>query len=470
MAFKNNKPKNNVVKFRPQFKLNLGIFVFGVIFIYLVIVMIRSANIETYSIYEVERSYIDTNISGTGLAIRQEKLINSSDSGYISYYIRDGEKVAKNATVYTVDETGSVCDTLSAMSADEETLTAEQYTDIRNRISMFNSYFYDTTYSDVYNFKYDLENVVLELSNEVLLEQLTSLDSSSDTSNTFKEIHSDKSGIVTYYQDGYENFDIYKIAQSDFDKDKYEKKTLKTGEIIGAGTPVYKLVTSENWNLIVMISEDDAKRLKEHEYVTINIANNVQNVTGAIEIIRNNDQYFANISLNKMLINYINDRFIDIEIIMDQNEGLKIPNSSIYKKQILKIPDSYLIAGANSKDKTFFNVEHINKDGEISAEVMSPTIYFMENGFCYVNPDDFQDGDTIVANNSTTKIDVSSIEKTTMDGVLCVNKGVATFKLIEIIYSSDDFTIVRPNVDYGINLYDRIVLDSTSIEENSIIR
>ena len=210
--------------------------------------------------------------------------------------------------------------------------------------------------------------------------------------------------------------------------------------------------------------------MKEHEYVTINIANNVQNVTGAIEIIRNNDQYFANISLNKMLINYINDRFIDIEIIMDQNEGLKIPNSSIYKKQILKIPDSYLIAGANSKDKTFFNVEHINKDGEISAEVMSPTIYFMENGFCYVNPDDFQDGDTIVANNSTTKIDVSSIEKTTMDGVLCVNKGVATFKLIEIIYSSDDFTIVRPNVDYGINLYDRIVLDSTSIEENSIIR
>ncbi len=462
--------KNNVVKFRPQMKLNIGLVIFGVLFIYMIIIVVRSINTDTYAICEVEKSYIDTNIKSTGLAIRQEKLINSSDSGYISYYIRDGQRVAKQATVYTIDETGSVYDTLADLALDSENLDSEQYTEIRNRISMFSSYYNDTEFMDVYNFKYDLENIVLELSNEILVEKLTSMDAIDKSANTFKEIKSEESGIITYYQDNFESYDMYKVTSNDFDKGKYTKTTLKTGEIIGAGTPVYKLVTSENWNIIMMISDVDAERLAEKERVTINIASSTQNVVGNIEIVENNDQHFAIISLDKLMINYLNDRFLDIEIIMDQNEGLKIPNTAIYEKEVYTIPEEYLTAGSNSSEAIYFNIRVLDENGEVTIKQIAPTIFLKDEGQCYVNPDDFDDADVIVANDSQSTLPLSVASKTKMTGVLCVNKGVANFKVIEIIYSNDDFTIIRPNVDYGINLYDRIILDSTTIEENEIIR
>ena len=464
------RKKDNIVKFRPQAKMNIGVVLFGIIFIYLLIMIIRSFNTHTYSIYEVQASSIDTNIQATGLAIRQEKLINSAESGYISYYIRDGERVGKNATVYTVDETGSVYDSLADLSADNETLDEEQYTEIRNRISMFNSYFDDIGYSDVYNFKYDLENVVLELSNEILVDQLTSMDSAAKSANTFKEVASEESGIITYYQDGYESFDLYKVTENDFNKDKYEKTTLKTGEIIGAGTPVYKMITSENWNLVLMLSNDDAKRLKDSTSVSINIANNPRNVTCDMELIQNNDQYFAILSLDKMMINYINDRFLDIEIIMEQNEGLKIPNSAITNKEVYIIPNTFLTTGSNSSELKYFNVKTLDDNGEVTIKQVAPTIYSKDDINCYVNQDDFEPSNVLIANDSTTTYALSDSSTTTMTGVFCVNKGVATFKLIESIYNNDDFTVIKPNIEYGINLYDRIILDSKTIKENQIIQ
>ena len=74
-------------RYNPQkdsvlFQLNTGTVVFGIIFLYIVIRVIISFQSETLSIYEVQNSYIDTNIKTTALILRQETLVNTSSSNF----------------------------------------------------------------------------------------------------------------------------------------------------------------------------------------------------------------------------------------------------------------------------------------------------------------------------------------------------------------------------------------------------
>ena len=248
-GYHSRKPSN-------EFRMNIGTIIFAIIFFYIIIRILISLQKESLSIYEVQNSYIDTNISAAALIVRQEELVNATSSGYVSYYVRDGEKIGKNKTVYTIDETGSIYEKIKDADSDAFELTNDGLSEIRTRISNFENYFNYASFSDVYNFHYDIENAVLELTNEAMIEQLTSLDDSSTDISTYKKVTTTDSGIITYYKDGYENFDIHNFKASDINKSNYKKATLKTGEIINSGDPVYKLITSENWYLIAELSDN----------------------------------------------------------------------------------------------------------------------------------------------------------------------------------------------------------------------
>ena len=50
-----------------------------------------------------------------------------------------------------------------------------------------------------------------------------------------------------------------------------------------------------------------------------------------------------------------------------------------------------------------------------------------------------------------------------------INKGFADFKEITILYSNDEYSIVKSNTNYGLLEYDYIVLDAESINEDDFI-
>lgn len=453
-----------------QFKLNIGTIIFGVIFIYMLIHVIMALRVERLAIYEVQNSYIDTNITTTALIVREEKLVNSDSSGYVSYYVRDGEKIGKNKTVYTIDETGSVYDKLKDAGSTELEMSTDALNEVRTRISTYENYFDYSEFSELYNFKYDIENAVLELTNEALIEQLTSLDDDTTSVATYKKVTTKDSGIITYYKDGYENFDVEKFKASDINKSTYKKTTLKTGEIINSGDPVYKLITSENWYLVAPITKEESKRLKEKETMKINISNSSKNVTCNFKLKQQDNQYFAIISLNQQMVNYINDRYIDIVIFMEQNNGLKIPNTAITQKEVYKIPVSYLSNGSDSAQKKFFNVKQLDEKGEVTVKQVNPDIYITDDQYCYVDPNDFSSEDVIINTDTNDTIALSSADTTKIDGVYCVNQGVASFRCIDVLFQDDEYTIVKADVPYSIAWYDRIVLNQSTVTENQIIK
>ena len=50
------------------------------------------------------------------------------------------------------------------------------------------------------------------------------------------------------------------------------------------------------------------------------------------------------------MIRYVNDRFVDIELIISEDSGLKIPNSAITSKEFFTIPKEYFTLGGDSSD------------------------------------------------------------------------------------------------------------------------
>ncbi len=453
-----------------QFKVNIGTIVFGVIFIYVLIHVIMALRAERLAIYEVQNSYIDTNITTTALIVREEKLINTDSSGYVSYYVRDGEKIGKNKTVYTIDETGSVYDQLKDATSDELEMSDEALTEVRTRISTYENYFNYSDFSELYNFKYDIENAVLELTNEALIEQLTALDDDTTSVATYKKVSTTDSGIITYYKDGYENFNVKKFKAKDVDKTIYKKTTLKTGEIINSGDPVYKLVTSENWKLVAPITKEESKRLKEKDTIEINISNSSKNIICNFELVKQDEEHFAIISLSQQMVNYINERYIDIVIFMEQNNGLKIPNTSITEKKVYKIPIDFLSNGSDSAEKEFFNVKMLDDKGEITVKQVNPDIYITDDKYCYVDPNDFADDDVIINTDTNDTIALTSADTRKIEGVYCVNQGVASFRCIDVLFQDDEYTIVKADVPYSIAWYDRIVLNQSTVTENQIIK
>ena len=171
----------------------------------------------------MQNSYIDTNINTTALILRQETLINTTGSGYVSYYVRDGEKIGKNKTVYTIDETGSIYDKIKDSDSEGLSMSDEGLKEVRTRISNFENYFSYSEFQEIYNFRYDIENAVLELTNEAMIEQLTSLYGNAGNSSTYKKVESAEAGIITYYKDGFENITVDNFKASDVDSANYKK-------------------------------------------------------------------------------------------------------------------------------------------------------------------------------------------------------------------------------------------------------
>lgn len=455
-----------VVKFHNVPRINIGVIVFGLIFIFIVVQIVRSMNQAHVSIYEVQKSYMDTNISGIAMALREETIVTTNQSGYVNYYIRNGEKVGKNATVYTIDATGSLSDLIAEESNHDASLNNAGYSEIRSSISSFQNYFSDSDFSDVYDFKYDLQTQVLDIVNTQVLEELTSGDG---TSISFSQIPSTQSGVVTYFQDGYEMKTAQDITNADFNMDTYTKTSLKTGEILQSGSPVYKLITNENWNLVLPLSADDAERLREDTRVTLYLPNVSHEVYGDIEVIQNGEDYFAKITLDKLMINYCEERFIAIEIVMTKEEGLNIPNTSIVEKQVIKIPESYMVAGSNSTTRTNVNIRTLDEEGNLSITQIAPAIYDSDDSFYYVNPDDFDENAVLVKNNSDETLSVNQLGRTTMTGVYNINRGIATFQKVTVLTSDEEFSIIDDSDSYSLSLYDRIVLDASTIEEGTMI-
>ena len=60
-------------------------------------------------------------------------------------------------------------------------------------------------------------------------------------------------------------------------------------------------------------------------------------------------------------------------------------------------------------------------------------------------------------------------ERATLIGVYNINKGYADFREISILYQNEEYAIVKSDTEYGLKVYDYIVLNADSVNDQQFI-
>ncbi len=458
--------QNKIVKYRKPLNINIGTVIFAVILVYIVFCVFTYFTSRHVVWYEVQAGSLSTNNIYEAVAIRDETVVNAVDAGYINYFAREGARVAVGDLVYTVDESGKLADYIGTNATGENSLSPTDLSELKSEIVGFTNSFDRRNFSTVYDFKYDMEGTVVKLSNYSILESIDSLQSS-ELSGLIKQCMASSAGIVVYSIDGYEELTLEQMTKEVFDKTNYEKSQLLGNDLIAAGDPVYKISSNEDWSLVIQTDAKRAEELLEAEYVRVRFLKNQEISWGKVESFTNESgDTFVQLTFTNSMITFANDRFVDIELILEDENGLKIPNSSIVEKEFFIVPKAYVTKGGNSGANGVLR-ETYTEEGEATTEFVEATIYNETDEEYYLDNASLQIGEYIVMPESTEKYALS--KRGSLIGVYNINKGYADFKQINILYNNDEYSIVESNTAYGLNVYDYIVLDATTVSEDELI-
>ena len=445
--------------------INIGMIFFAVMAIYIIISVITYFRRDHMVAYEVKEGALSTNNIYDAVALRTEEIVESDTAGYVNYFATEGGRVAVGNLVYTVDESGQLLEYLKSQGSEEVSLSEDDLAELRTQIVNFESSFDPHNFSPVYDFKVGIDGTVQKLSNNSILSNIQSLNANSATLQSINYKYAQNTGIVIYSIDGYEDLALENMTSAVFDESTYEKTQLINNTLVKSGDPVYKLCTSEEWS--VVIREDDPEKVQELldlEYVKVRFIKNQHESWGKVSSYTNPEgETFVKFTFTNSMITFCRDRFINIELITEDETGLKIPNSSIVNKNFYLVPKDYIIKGNDGKTGVL-RVKY-DEQGNETSEFINVDIYNESETMYYLGTENLRSGDNLILTDSNQRYTISKTD--TLIGVYNINKGYADFRQISILYQNDEYSIVKSNTTYGLNVFDYIVLDASTIDQNS---
>ncbi len=427
--------------------------------------------------YEVEEGSLVKEHNYTGFIIRREETVSSEASGYIYYYVADGRKVASGSPVYLIDAGGDLSYYLSNNTDKLNNMNSSKLKEIRNEILNTSRSFSDRAFHDVYDIHDSILAKAMEYSSLNIFNSIS--DELAANGISFQKFPSSKNGTVCCYTDGYEDIDESNLTAELFDQSKYTRNTIKAGDLVDVGMPAYKLITDENWYIAFMLSDENAEELKDSSTLKIAFTEKGFDTKVSFKIVYGSDgNKYGLISMNSYLVQFTADRFINFEIVTNDVSGLKIPDKSITTKDFFVIPANYLTE--DKSGNVGFNKAVVTESGT-SYEFVITDIYSKDEDYCYIECDDesaLKAGDFVMMpTGSALTSEETSAEgslyqitaKMSLKGVYNVNKGYTIFRKVEILESSNGYSIIKKNTNYGLQTYDHIVLDASSVKDGEIL-
>lgn len=440
-----------------------GILLFTIIAIYMIVCLVLYWSEPHISVYEVKHGSISKDYSYTGLILRTEQLVPADRSGYVTYYAREGEKVGAKTTVCAVDETGQLTQMIEEATADNALLTAEDILTFKDEVQAYQSAYDKMNFKHVYNFKQTLESSMLELVHLKLLD--TAVQSIDDSSlvNIYKPA---RDGVLSYCVDGMENLSVEAINKETLNRKDYKYTDLKKQTILNPSEPMYKLITEEDWSIVIELDSEIAKILMDKKFIEVTFLKDNKKAWGEVNSWNADGTTFVQFSFTNSMVRYANERYLDIRFNLDDVDGLKIPVSAVVDESFYIIPADYITKGGDADLDGVFLETH-ESDGSISQKFQAITIVKDLEDFVYVSTKEFHSGDTIIKPESAERYDIGRTE--TLKGVYNIDKGYAVFYPITIICENAEYYIVDATQSSGLSQYDRIVLDAKTAEENKLL-
>lgn len=460
----NRNRKNKIVKFRRLPKINIGVGIFLMIFLYLVASVVIYIFKDNITIYEVKAGSLSNDTVFNGIAAREENEIKSQYSGYINYFLKDDQKAGVGTMIYSVDETGRVNEMIAGSESGD--LSDEGLNALRNELDDFSMIYNDNDFSNTYEVSEKLSTMIYEYKMDNVIDNLSSYINDTGSDKFFYKVKADKSGIVSYMLDQYSSLNDQNISNDCFNKDGYKSSDLRDVSIVNEGSTAYKLLSSETWSIYIQLTDNQKKEYADKKSVHVKFLDYNIDCQAGFYIVTNENGSFGKITLDQYMVEFASERYINLEIFSDTENGLKIPVTSVTEKEFFTIPIEYLTTGGDSNQDGFIRKTY-DTSGKSYTEFVTPTIYNKTDKYCFVDKYDFKVGDCIIKTDSEDVYIIGTVES--LKGVFCVNKGYSVFRKVEIVDKNDEYYIVKKGTTYGLSIYDQIVLDADTVSEDKLI-
>ena len=450
----------NIQVYRKKWNINIGVIIFGAVFIYLVVTVLLYLTGNHVTAYEVREGSILKDNAYTGFIVRDETIVQAESDGYINYFALEGSKVGAKTRVYTLSDKKLEL----TSNTDEESLelTSEEQNSILMKTQSFSENFREEQFSDVYTLKNNITNVLESKSNQSRQAQLDAM--VAEGNNDLQIYTAVSDGIILYSTDGYENITTDQVTEDDISKANYESKNLTDNTKIKAGDPVYKLIRSNDWSVVILLNDETAKELADVNRVKVSFSKDNETTYAGFSIQTKKDTSYGILTFDSSMIRYAEERYLDLELILEDESGLKIPKSSVVTKKFYTVPKDYLTSGGNSSGTGV--LVDIGKD---QSQFQSVEVYYSdeESNLIYLDYDAFDSNTVLKKPDSSETYELTKTKK--LKGVYNINKGYAIFRQVQILCESDEYYIVASGQDYGLTNYDHIALYGDSVRTDDVV-
>ncbi len=450
----------HIQAYRNKKHMNIGLAIFGIIFIYLVVTILLYLTGTHVSAYEVREGSILRDNAYTGFVLRNEMVVEAEADGYVNYFAMEDSKVGVKTRIYTLSD--RELDFADTTSEESRKLSSEEQAAMLVRIQAFSEGFKDEHFNDVYSLKDTVATVLESRSNQNRQAQLDAMAGQENNGIQIYQAASD--GIVAYSIDGYETASLGDISEVTFSKENYEKTDLKNNMEVKANDPVYKLIKDDNWTVVIPLQDEMVEEMREIELVRVRFSKDQETAVAEFSIHETGKLHLGVLTLDSSMIRYAKERYLDLELILEDESGLKIPKSAVTDKKFYLISEAYLTQGGNSKET---GVLVKTEDGQSKFQSVNVYDRDEETGMAYLGTDGFAEDAVLVKPDSTDTCVLNRTES--IKGVYNINKGYADFKQVNILCESDDYYIVESGSDYGLSNYDHIALNGADVDENDVV-
>ena len=468
--------KNDVVsmqKYKKRGTWNIGLVLFGIIFIYLLFAVMIYLTRDRISVYEVREGSILKDTAFTGVVLRNETVINADQEGYVNYFTESGEKAAIGNNLYTLSP-GKLEDSETQESNEEVDLTSEEWNSILLKAQSFNESFRKTEFRTARTLKEETSTVLQSNTAQSRVSQLNTLLAEGSVEG-MQVFQAQDDGVVELTVDGYEGMTAADITDDNFLKINYVQTELTNNRKVSAGEPVYRMITGEEWTLIIKLTKEFEDSFLEKMNgetslsVKVRFLKDNESLWGTLQIFnRGKDDAYGYITFTDSMIRYAQDRFLDVELILEDESGLKIPKSSVTEKDCFVVPQDYVTLGGASQNSGVFRQSQ-NKKGETVTEFVPVSVLNqnLEKGIVYLDSDSLKKGDVLLLPESAETMTLSDMDS--LKGVYNVNKRYAVFRQVNILCESEEYYIIESGSSYSLSNYDHIALYGNSVHENDLI-
>lgn len=346
------------------------VFLIG-IFAYIIIngiTVFIGKNIDTLV---VSNEKIEEYITTKGLLIRDEYIINSTMTGNIEAYFKEGDKVKnldKVAYVYNNNIDEANFKELESLEKEVIQIEEGQSSIIKADVDKVNEEIEknkDNIQTKLIQGKLGISKEVVELEehikdkNKLLKSDLNSKpiinkkEEINKLNNKIEKnsdiLQTNKSGIISYKFDGNESkYNIDNISELNIDDIEYTENEyidiLNEG-VIKHGQPIARIINNIKQYLAIVVEENEIMNFKENNSVIIRDKNNQINAK-VHNIYTKNDKNVVVFEISEQNIEINDTRVAEFDIIYKSIEGIKIPKSSIVKKD--NVEGVYIVSETGS--------------------------------------------------------------------------------------------------------------------------